>query len=69
MKPFATLFDRFFPLPNDPTLTEQERVAKQADRRRQVFAFALILGAMLLVPICGALYVYLVEHGVIAKPG
>lgn len=61
-------FDRFFPPSTDPTLSDEERRSKQAERRGRVFAFALILGFMLALPILGGLYVLLIQMGVIPPP-
>ena len=54
------LFDRLFPPNPDPL--------KEAERKHFVFAFVLVFGCMLMLPIGGAIYVMLIQAGVFAKP-
>ena len=54
------LFDRIFPPYDAPV--------KEAERKHFLFAFALVMGCMLLLPISGAIYVLLIQTGVLASP-
>lgn len=62
------LLDRILPPIDDPTLTAEQRDRKERERRHNVFAFVLILGAMLMLPISGAIYVILIKLGVLGSP-
>lgn len=62
------LLDKILPIEDDPTLTPEQRERRERERKHFIFAFMLVLGCMLMLPISGAVYVLLIRFGVIASP-
>ena len=60
--------DKLFPTDEDPAVSPAQREIKADERKHFIFASVLILGAMLLLPIGGAIYVLLIKFGVVAQP-